>query len=72
LASIVAHTWLHAFGVPEGLAVRPMVQPQTGPWVGLIVLDRKPSSIVAEALFTAATDPQVAQSLADTEAASPR
>jgi DNA-binding transcriptional LysR family regulator len=72
LASIVAHTWLHAFGVPEGLAVRPMVRPQTGPWVGLIVLDRKPSSIVAEALFTAATDPQVAQSLADTQAASPR
>ena len=65
-------TWLRAFRVPEGLAVRPMVQLEPGPWVGLIVLDRKPSSIIAEALLTAATDPQVAQSLADLEATSSR
>jgi DNA-binding transcriptional LysR family regulator len=65
LASIVAHTWLHAFEVPDGLAVRPMVQHEPGPWVGLIVLDRNPSSIIAEALLTAATDPQVAEALED-------
>jgi DNA-binding transcriptional LysR family regulator len=63
LGSIVAHTWLRAFGVPEGLAVRPMVQHEAGSWVGLIVLDRKPNSIVAEALLAAAADPQVAAAL---------
>ncbi len=65
LASIVAHTWLHAFGVPEGLAVRPMRQREAGPRVGLIVLDRKPNSIIAEALFTAAADPKVAEAISD-------
>ncbi|MFC5334749.1 LysR family transcriptional regulator [Mycobacterium branderi] len=59
LASIVAHTWLHAFGVPTGLAVRPMIQRGPGPWVGLIVLNRQPNSILAEALLTAADDPDV-------------
>lgn len=63
LASIVAHTWLQAFGVPEGMAVRPMIQREPGPAVGLIVLDREPNSIIAEALLTAATDPAVAQAL---------
>jgi DNA-binding transcriptional LysR family regulator len=55
-ASIVAHTWLDPFGLPDGLAMRPMVARQPGPSVGLIVLDREPNSLVAEALFTAATE----------------
>jgi DNA-binding transcriptional LysR family regulator len=56
LATVASHTWLHAFGVPDGLAARPMVQNGKGPAVGLIVLDRKPNSIVAEALVSAATE----------------
>jgi DNA-binding transcriptional LysR family regulator len=56
LASIVAHTWLQAFGVPDGLAMRPMVAHGPGPAVGLIVLDREPNSLVAEALFAAAAE----------------
>jgi hypothetical protein len=56
LATVASHAWLHAFGVPRGLAARPMVQNGKGPAVGLIVLDRKPNSIVAEALVAAATD----------------
>src|SRR5882757_6331799 len=56
LATVASHTWLHAFGVPVGLAARPMVQYGAGPAVGLIVLDREPNSIVAEALVSAATD----------------
>lgn len=64
LASIVAHTWLQAFAVPKGMAVRPMVQREPGPWVGLIVLDREPDSIIAGALLSAATDPSVAEALA--------
>jgi DNA-binding transcriptional LysR family regulator len=56
LATVASHAWLYAFGVPCGLAARPMVQNAEGPAVGLIVLDRKPNSIVAEALVTAATE----------------
>jgi DNA-binding transcriptional LysR family regulator len=54
LASVVAHTWLQAFGMPDGLAMRPMAAHEPGPAVGLIVLDREPNSLVAEALFAAA------------------
>lgn len=54
---------LQAFGVPEGMAVKPMVQREPGPWVGLIVLDREPNSILADALLTAATDPGMADAL---------
>jgi DNA-binding transcriptional LysR family regulator len=56
LATVASHTWLHAFGVPDGLAARPMVQNGKGPAVGLIVLDRKPNSIVAEASGPATTE----------------
>ena len=56
LASVVAHTWLQAFGMPDGLAMRPMVVHEPGPAVGLIVLDREPNSFVAEALFAAAAE----------------
>ena len=55
-ATVASHTWLHAFGVPRGLAARPMAQNGDGPAVGLIVLDREPNSIVAEALVSAAAD----------------
>ena len=56
LASVVAHTWLEAFGMPDGLAMRPMATREPGPAVGLIVLDREPNSLVAEALFAAAAE----------------
>jgi DNA-binding transcriptional LysR family regulator len=53
LATIASHTWLHGFGVPRGLGARPMVQDHPGAAVGLIVLDREPNSIVAQALVAA-------------------
>jgi DNA-binding transcriptional LysR family regulator len=56
MASVVAHTWLEAFGMPDGLAMRPMVEQGPGPAVGLIVLDREPNSLVAQALLEAAAD----------------
>jgi DNA-binding transcriptional LysR family regulator len=56
MASVVAHTWLDAFGMPDGLAMRPMVEQGPGPAVGLIVLDREPNSLVAQALIEAAAD----------------
>jgi DNA-binding transcriptional LysR family regulator len=54
MATVASHTWLHAFGVPRGFVARPMVQAGQGPAVGLIVQDRKPNSIVAEAILAAA------------------
>jgi DNA-binding transcriptional LysR family regulator len=57
LATVASHAWLHAFGVPPGMAARPMVQyGDDGPAVGLIVLDREPNSIVAGALVSAAAE----------------
>jgi hypothetical protein len=53
LATVASHAWLQRFGVPRGLAARPMVQDHPGPAVGLIVLDREPNSIVAQALVAA-------------------
>jgi DNA-binding transcriptional LysR family regulator len=50
LPSIVAHTWLHAFGVPEGMCVRPLREIRPRPTVGLILPDRSPPSIIADAL----------------------
>lgn len=55
LATIASHTWLYAFGVPNGLGARPMARGGPGPAVGLIVLNREPNSIVADALIEAAT-----------------
>jgi DNA-binding transcriptional LysR family regulator len=52
LARVSAHNWLKAFGMPDGLAMRPMVAHEPGPVVGLIVLDREPNSLVAEAPFS--------------------
>lgn len=63
LAAIVAHTWLEAFGIPPKMQVRTMIQRAAGPWVGLITLARTPRSGIAEALLSAAADPQVAQAL---------
>jgi DNA-binding transcriptional LysR family regulator len=73
-ATAASHTWLYGFGVPRGLAARPMVQNGDGPAVGLIVLDRQPNSIVADALVSAATEVDFAgilQSALDTWLALP-
>lgn len=56
LATVASHTWLHAFGIPHGMAARPMKQIGAGPSIGLVVLDRRPNSIVAEALVAAASE----------------
>lgn len=56
LPSIVAHTWLYAFGVPEGMRALPMRHIRPPPAVGLIVPDRQPLSIVADALLEALRD----------------
>jgi DNA-binding transcriptional LysR family regulator len=63
-ATIASTAWLTAFGVPAGLALRPMAHRGPGPAVGLIVLARDPNSIVAEALLAAAGEANIADVLA--------
>jgi DNA-binding transcriptional LysR family regulator len=63
LATIASHAWLYAFGLPDGFAARPMIHSGPGPAVGLIVLDREPNSIVAQALVDAAARADFAATL---------
>jgi DNA-binding transcriptional LysR family regulator len=63
LPSIVAHTWLHAFGVPRGMCVRPLREIGPRPAVGLIVPDATPPSIIADALVEALRDSRLTETL---------
>ncbi|KUI31687.1 LysR family transcriptional regulator [Mycobacterium sp. IS-1742] len=63
LGTIASHAWLHAFGVPPGFAARPMAGGGPGPTVGLVTLAREPTSIVVEALLTAAADAGIADAV---------
>lgn len=50
-SSVIAHAWLHQFGVPDGLRVVPLDQPPVPvPAVGLLRADRQPEAIMARAL----------------------
>lgn len=59
LATIASHAWLYAFGVPAGLAVRPITEGRTGPMVGVITPAREPESPAADALHTAAAESEM-------------
>lgn len=52
-SAIIAHTWMHAFGVPAGMCTIPMEGDQPRPAVGIVTADRDPTSIVAAALLEA-------------------
>ena len=54
LAAVACTTWLQAYGLPAGMAARPMAEIGPRPAVGLITLNRRPASIVAQALEAAA------------------
>jgi DNA-binding transcriptional LysR family regulator len=56
LPSIVAHSWLHAFGVPDGMCVRPLREIRPRPVVGLVLSDGTPPSIIADALADSLRD----------------
>jgi DNA-binding transcriptional LysR family regulator len=63
LATIASASWLPGLEVPPGLALRPMVQHGVSPAVGLIVLDRDPEPIVAQALLAVARESDLAVQL---------
>lgn len=60
---IIAHTWLHAFGVPPGMHAVPMAEPYPRPPVGAITSPDQPASILADALLDAVRDIDVATAL---------
>lgn len=49
-ATILPVAWLHVFGVPEGLRVVPLVEPQRALPVGLVTLAAQPSPVLVRAL----------------------
>lgn len=59
-ATIASTAWLPQLGVPEAFAARPMVKHGPSPAIGLVVLDRAPTSIVAAALVAVAGDIDIA------------
>jgi DNA-binding transcriptional LysR family regulator len=52
-SSVIAHAWLHLFGVPEGLKVVPLDRPHATDQVGLVLADRDPEPMLARALLDA-------------------
>ncbi|MGH3870991.1 MAG: LysR family transcriptional regulator [Pseudonocardiaceae bacterium] len=55
-SSIIAHAWLHAFGVPDGMQIIPLHPPARSPQIGLVRADRDPEPMVAGALLEAVRD----------------
>lgn len=53
-SSVIAHAWLHVFGVPEGLRVVPLTRPRREHQVGLVLADRDPEPMLARALLDTA------------------
>lgn len=54
LCSVIAHAWLHLFGVPEGMRVVPLQRPRQSYQVGLVLADRDPEPMLARALLDVA------------------
>lgn len=52
-SSVIAHAWLHLFGVPDGLKVVPLDRPHATNQVGLVLADRDPEPMLARALLDA-------------------
>ena len=54
-STVIAHAWLHLFGVPDGLVAIPMAQPATSYHVGLLLPDTDPQPILVQAFTETAT-----------------
>ncbi|HEV7651586.1 MAG TPA: LysR family transcriptional regulator [Actinophytocola sp.] len=52
-SSVIAHAWLHVFGVPEGMRIVPLERPRRAHQVGLVLADREPEPMLARALLDA-------------------
>lgn len=54
-STVIAHAWLHLFGVPEGLRAIPMADPSVRFHVGLLLPDTDPQPILVQAFLDTAT-----------------
>jgi len=54
LSSIIPHTWLHGFGLPEGVRVIELPRPTRSLTVGLVLAGRGPESMLGRALVETA------------------
>jgi DNA-binding transcriptional LysR family regulator len=68
-SSIIAHTWLHAFGLPAVMVAVPLAEPSPHPMVGIVTANQRPS-LVASALLDAVRGVDIASVLSGAEAAS--
>ena len=64
-SSVIAHAWLMVFGVPRGLQVVPMEPPGRAHHVGLVLADRDPEPMLAQALLKVAAELDLAAALDD-------
>ncbi|MFI7617554.1 LysR substrate-binding domain-containing protein [Nonomuraea terrae] len=55
-SSVIAHAWLHMFGVPEGMRVVRLERPAREPRVGLVLAGTGPESVIARAMLDIARD----------------
>lgn len=53
-STVIAHAWLHMFGVPDGMRVVPMEAPRQAHRVGLVLTEREPAPMLAKALVDVA------------------
>ncbi|MFL5817442.1 MAG: LysR family transcriptional regulator [Conexibacter sp.] len=56
LCAVMADSWLHGFGVPEGMAAVPLVEPSARQGVGLVWRDRDPEPALVRALVGTARE----------------
>jgi DNA-binding transcriptional LysR family regulator len=54
-STVIAHAWLHLFGVPDGLRAIPMATPPVSFHVGLLLPDTDPQPILVQAFLDTAT-----------------
>jgi DNA-binding transcriptional LysR family regulator len=54
LSAIVSHPWLSALGIPAGMTATPMAPSGASPAVGLITADRARTSVLSDAIMSAA------------------
>lgn len=55
LSSIIPHTWLHGFGIPDGARLLRLPRPKRSFQVGLVLAGRAPEPMLARALVNVAS-----------------
>ena len=64
-STVIAHAWLHLFGVPDGLRAIPMTAPPVSFHVGLLLPDTDPQPILVQAFLETATTVDMEARLGD-------